>query len=106
MATRFFTNQKGDELQKKFDGIFENFVNLYAFHAVVGYFRAAGYYAIREQLLKLGEVKILVGINVDHMIADAKRRGLMFFGDPEKTRDAFVKWMQEDIKEANYSKDV
>jgi hypothetical protein len=106
MASHFFTNREGNELQKKFDGIFENFANLYAFHAVVGYFRASGYHAIRENLLELGDVRILVGINVDHMIAEAKRRGLMFMGDPEKTRQEFVKWMQEDIKEARYSKDV
>ncbi|MDR8392243.1 phospholipase D-like domain-containing protein [Aliifodinibius sp. S!AR15-10] len=106
MASHFFTNQKGDELQKKFKGIFNNYVNLYAFHAVVGYFRASGYHAIREHLLKLGDVKILVGINVDHMIAEAKRRGLMFMGDPKKTREEFVKWMQEDIKDAEYSKKV
>src|SRR5699024_1283417 len=106
MASHFFTKHKGNVLQKKFDGIFENFVNLYAFHAVVGYFRASGYHAIRERLLELGDVKILVGINVDHMIAEAKRRGLMFMGDPKKTREEFVKWMQEDIKEADYSKEV
>ncbi|NGP75143.1 DEAD/DEAH box helicase family protein [Balneolaceae bacterium YR4-1] len=106
MASHFFTNQEGDELQQKFEGIFNNYINLYAFHAVVGYFRASGYHAIREHLLKLSDVKILVGINVDHMIAEAKRRGLMFMGDPKKTREEFVKWMQEDIKEAEYSKKV
>jgi superfamily II DNA/RNA helicase len=106
MPSHFFTNKAGNELQKKFSGIFENFVNLYAFHAVVGYFRASGYHAIRKKLLKLGDVKILVGINVDHMIAEAKRRGLMFIGDPKKTREEFIKWMQTDIKEARYSKAV
>tara|TARA_R100001143_G_C3361001_1_gene135708 strand:- start:16238 stop:19510 length:3273 start_codon:yes stop_codon:yes gene_type:complete len=106
MSSNFFTNQEGNSLLKKFRGVFKKVSNLYAFHAVVGYFRASGYFAIREHLLKLGEVKILVGINVDHMIADAKRRGLMFLGDPEKTREEFIKWMQEDIKEARYAKEV
>jgi hypothetical protein len=40
--------------------------------------------------LKLGDVKILVGINVDHMIAEAQRRGLMFMGDPDKKRKEFI----------------
>jgi hypothetical protein len=106
MPSHFFTNQADNELQRKFNGIFENFVNLHAFHAVVGYFRASGYYAIRKKLLELGDVKILVGISVDHMIAEAKRRGLMFMGDPKRTREEFIKWMQEDIKEAHYSKQV
>jgi hypothetical protein len=78
----------------------------YAFHAVVGYFRTSGYYTVRKRLLKLVDVKILVGINLDHMIAEAKRRGLVFMGDPKRTREEFIKWMQTDIKEARYSKKV
>lgn len=106
MSTNFFTNQGGNSLLKKFKGVFEKFTNLYAFHAVVGYFRASGYFAIRDQLMELDDVKILVGINVDHLVADAKRRGLLFKGNPKKTREEFIKWMQEDIKEARYSRDV
>jgi superfamily II DNA/RNA helicase len=106
MSTNFFTNQDDNSLLKKFNGVFEKFSDLYAFHAVVGYFRASGYFAIRKHLMELDEVKILVGINVDHLIADAKRRGLLFKGNPKKTREEFIKWMQEDIQEAKYSKDV
>lgn len=106
MSTKFFTNREENSLFKKFNGAFENISNIYAFHAVVGYFRASGYFPIREHLLRLPEVKILVGINVDRVSAEAKKRGLMFFGDPERSRDEFVKWMRQDIKEADYSKDV
>ena len=106
ISTKFFTNEGGNSLLKKFAGAFEHIADLHAFHAVVGYFRASGYFAIREHLIKVPEVKILVGINVDIISAEAKRRGLLFFGEPEKTRDEFVKWMREDIKQAAYSKDV
>lgn len=106
MSSKFFTNQPDNSLFKKFNGAFENIANLYAFHAVVGYFRSSGYFRIREHLLKLQEVKILVGINVDLISAEAKRRGFLFFGDSEATRDEFVKWMRKDIKEAAYSKEV
>ncbi|WP_338877280.1 helicase-related protein (plasmid) [Spirosoma sp. SC4-14] len=106
MSSKFFTNRNGNSLLTKFEGVFTNLVNLYAFHAVVGYFRASGYFAIREYLLKIPEVKILVGINVDKLSADAQRRGLLFDGNDEKTRDEFVKWMQQDIKEARYAKEV
>ena len=87
-------------------GVFTYMPNLYAFHAVVGYFRASGYFAIREHLNKISKVRILVGINVDNMIAEAQRRGLMFFGDDKKTREEFLNWMQEDIKQARYDKKV
>ena len=106
MSTKFFTNHNGNTLLKKFAGAFEHIANIYAFHAVVAYFRASGYYAIREHLTKVPEVKILVGINVDSISAEAKRSGLLFFGDPAKTRDEFIRWMRQDIKEAAYTKQV
>lgn len=106
MSTKFFTNENGNSLLKKFTGAFEHIANMHAFHAVVGYFRASGYFPIREHLLKVPEVKILVGIDVDKISAEAKKRGLLFFGDPERTRDEFVKWMRQDILEARYDKDV
>lgn len=106
MSTKFFTNENGNSLLKKFKGAFEHIADIYAFHAVVGYFRSSGYFSIREHLLRVSEVKVLVGINVDVISAEAKKRGLMFFGDPERSRDEFVKWMQKDIKEAEYSKEV
>lgn len=106
MSTKFFTNEHNNSLFKKFTGAFENIANLYAFHAVVGYFRASGYFKIRDHLSKLQDVKILVGINVDLISAEAKRRGMMFFGDPERSRDEFVRWMRSDIREAAYSRKV
>ena len=103
MSSKFFTNEGNKSVIKKFEGVFAYMANLYAFHAVVGYFRSSGYFAIRDHLIKLHEVKILVGINVDHIAAEAQRRGQLFFGDEEKTRDEFVKWLQKDIVEARYS---
>ncbi|HUB62634.1 MAG TPA: hypothetical protein VL978_18090, partial [Puia sp.] len=100
MSTKFFTNVEGNSLLKKFNGAFEHLSNIYAFHAVVGFFRSSGYFSIRDHLLKVPEVKILVGINVDLISAEAKKRGLLFFGDWEKSRDEFVKWMEDDIKQA------
>ncbi|MFT3676574.1 MAG: helicase-related protein [Chitinophagaceae bacterium] len=106
MSTKFFTNEGGNSLFKKFTGAFEHIANMHAFHAVVGYFRASGYFPIRNHLLKVPEVKILVGIDVDKVSAEAKKRGLLFFGDPERSRDEFVKWMRQDIQEAKYDKEI
>ena len=106
MPTKFFTNEKTNSLYEKFLGVFTYMPNLYAFNAVVGYFRSSGYFSIREHLIKIPKVKILIGINVDHMAAEAQRRGLMFFGEEKKTREEFIKWMQEDIRQAKYDKNV
>lgn len=106
MSVNIFTNESENSLLKKFTGVFENMVNLHAFRAVVGYFRASGYFAIREHLQKVPDVKILVGIDVDHIIGEAQRKGLLFTGDDSKTRAEFISWIEKDIKDARYAKNV
>lgn len=73
----------------KFKGIIEHMKDLYAFHAVVGYFRSSGYFALQPYLKELKDIKILVGINVDLMFAESQHKGLLYFGDEEKTRRIF-----------------
>lgn len=105
-SSKFFTNNNERNLFDKFKGIIENMKDLYAFHAVVGYFRFSGYNDIQPYLHDLRDIKILVGINVDQMFAEAQRKGLLYFGDNEKTKEEFLKWFIQDIKEAKYSEDV
>lgn len=106
MSTKFFTNNNDRNLFEKFKGIFEQMKDLYAFHAVVGYFRSSGYFALQPYLKNLKEVKILVGINVDSLFAESQRKGMLFYGDPTKTKTEFLKWFIQDIKEAKYSAEV
>lgn len=106
MSTKFFTNNSERSLFDKFVGIIEHMKNLYAFHAVVGYFRSSGYFALQPYLKDIKEIKILVGINVDQMFAEAQRKGLLYFGDEAKTKEEFLKWFVQDIKEAKYSEEV
>ena len=65
MSTKFFTNSQDRNLFDKFKGIIECMKDLYAFHAVVGYFRSSGYFALQPYIKNLPSIKILVGINVD-----------------------------------------
>lgn len=106
MSTKFFTNKSERSMFEKFKGIIDYMKDLYAFHAVVGYFRSSGYFALQDYLKNLKEIKILVGINVDQMFAESQRKGLLYFGDAEKTKEEFLKWFIQDIKEAKYSKVV
>ncbi|HEY5371750.1 MAG TPA: helicase-related protein [Hanamia sp.] len=106
MSSKFFTNSNERCMFDKFKGIIEYMKDLYAFHAVVGYFRSSGYFALQPYLKELKEIKILVGINVDQMFAESQRKGLLYFGDEEKTKDEFLKWFIQDIKEAKYSEEV
>lgn len=106
MSSKFFTNSSERNLFDKFKGIIEHMKDLYAFHAVVGYFRSSGYFALQPYLKDLKEIRILVGINVDQMFAESQRKGLLYFGDEEKTKEEFLKWFVQDIKEAKYSEEV
>lgn len=106
MSTKFFTNNEDNTVFKKFKGILENMKDVYAFHAVAGYFRSSGYFALQEYLNDIKDIKILVGINVDQMFAEAQRKGLLYFGDEEKTKEQFLKWFIQDLQEAKYSEQV
>ena len=106
MSTKFFTNNEDNTVFQKFKGILENMKDVYAFHAVAGYFRSSGYFALQEYLKDIKDIKILVGINVDQMFAEAQRKGLLYFGDEKKTKDEFLKWFVQDLQEAKYSEQV
>ena len=106
MSSKFFTNELDNSVFDKFKGIIENMNNLYALHAVVGYFRSSGYFALQPYLKNIKEIKILVGINADQMFAEAQRKGLLFFTDEKRTKEEFLKWFIQDVKEAKYSQEV
>ncbi|MGI8543457.1 MAG: helicase-related protein, partial [Aridibacter sp.] len=106
MSSKFFTNESENSVFDKFKGIIGNMNNLYALHAVVGYFRSSGYFALQPYLKDIKEIKILVGINADQMFAEAQRKGLFFFSDERRTKEEFLKWFVQDIKEAKYSEEV
>ena len=106
MPTKFFTNTNENTVFQKFKGILENMKEVYAFHAVIGYFRSSGYFALQPYLNGIKDIKVLVGINVDQMFADAQKKGLLYFGDEQKTKDEFLNWFIQDLREAKYSKEV
>src|ERR1044071_2739341 len=74
--------------------------------ALVGYFRASGYFRIRKFIEKASEVRILVGINIDHLIYEASQQGLLFDGNEEKSQEDFFKQIKQNIQEAEYDREV
>jgi len=70
MSTRFFTNQADQTLLRKFRGVFESNPDIEKFDALVGFLRASGYFAVRPYLAHVDQVRILVGVNVDAIMAD------------------------------------
>ena len=47
MGTNFFTNEKENTLLEKIEGVFK-YKKVHFFDALVGYFRASGYFRIRK----------------------------------------------------------
>lgn len=105
MSTKFFTNENDNTLLSKIEGIFKH-RNIHFFDALVGYFRASGYFRIRPFVEKTAEIRILVGINIDSLVYEANKRGLLFIEDPAKSRDDFFAELKKNIQEAEYDKDV
>ncbi|MEA5485229.1 MULTISPECIES: helicase-related protein [Pseudanabaena] len=104
MSTKFFTNNEENTLIKKFEGVFTYNPNIEYFDALVGYFRASGYFRVRPFLDRVPKIRILVGINVDRLLAEAQKSGLEFFKNHDKTRDEFIEGIQKDIAEASYDR--
>jgi superfamily II DNA/RNA helicase/HKD family nuclease len=105
MSTKFFTNEDDNTLLHKIEGIFK-YRNIHFFDALVGYFRASGYFRIRSFVDKAEEIRILVGINVDSLIYEANKQGLLFIEDPAKSVDKFLDELKTNIQEAEYDKTV
>src|ERR1039457_5164258 len=101
MSTRFFTNHGDQTLLRKFQGVFESNTDIEWFDALVGFLRASGYFAIRPFLGNVPHIRILVGINVDAIMSDYHRRGLLFLADPTKALDEFRTWLRNDIHRVN-----
>lgn len=106
MSTKFFTNDGGNTLLKKFEGVFEHNKDIRFFDALVGFFRASGYFSIRPHLDGLERIRVLVGINVDELLQRYHAQGLLFKGDAGQTVTEFLKEMKDDIQTARYSRKV
>jgi HKD family nuclease len=106
MSTKFFTNSDENTLIRKFEGVFTYNPNIHFFDALVGYFRASGYFRIRPFLDKVPQIRVLVGINVDKLLADAQQSGMEFFKNDERTKEDFINEVKEDIETANYDKET
>ena len=104
MSTKFFTNQGDNSLLKKFEGVFSNIDSIRHFDALVGYFRASGYFKIRPMLDKIPRIRILVGINVDQLIKKYHEQGQYFLENPEETKKTFLEELIDNIEEADYDK--
>lgn len=105
MNSKFFTNEESDTLLNKIKGVFE-YKNIHFFDALVGYFRASGYFQIRDFVEKAAEIRVLVGINIDKLVLEAHQQGLLFDPNAEKAQEEFFQSVRQNIQEAKYDRKV
>lgn len=105
MSSKFFTNKEENTLINKIEGIFK-YRNIHFLDALVGYFRASGYFRIREFVEKAEEIRILVGINIDNLIHEANQQGLIFDPNAERAQNEFFNEIKKNIQAAEYDKEV
>lgn len=106
MSTKFFTNAGKNTLLAKLEGVFKHNPEIERFDALVGYLRASGYFALRPHLEKVPQIRILVGIDVDEIVSDYHKRGLLFLADPTKALDVFQTRLKDDIQQAEYRPEI
>lgn len=106
MSTKFFTNREENSLLTKFEGIFTDFESIRYFDALVGYFRASGYFKVRAFLDKIPKVRILVGINVDQLIKKHHDRGQLYIESPTETKEDFINDTIKNIQGADYNEET
>lgn len=105
MGTNFFTNEKENTLLEKIEGVFK-YKKVHFFDALVGYFRASGYFRIRKFIQDTPKIRFLVGINVDKLTYQANQQGLLFNPNAEQSQEEFFNEVKKNIQEAKYDKDV
>ncbi len=106
MSSKFFNNQDGNTLENRLKDIL-SYYNVEFLEFLIGYFRISGFVKIAPYLSRVKKARILVGINVDKVIADAHMRGkkpnLYDYVGLAKT---FVEEQKEVLSTAAYTKDV
>ena len=106
VSSQFFTNRGGNTLMKEFEGILQNNPQIRHLDAVVGFLRASGYFSLRPFLNSIDKARILIGIDVDKYIAEATRRGTIFFGAGEEVKKDYLSGLRSDIENAPYAKQI
>lgn len=105
MSTKFFNNSDSNTLFGKLQGIAQEMVGFSRFWAVVGFFRSSGYFRLRRELEGVENIRILVGINMDRLLAEPAQL-LPARLSQEEAKQAFGAEYARDVEEAGYSREI
>ena len=106
MSSKFFTNQGINTLENRLSDVLTHY-DIKNLEFLIGYFRISGFRKIASLLNKIERVRILVGINVDKLVLDAKNRGKKFnLFDYEKFNQEFINRQTDILAKEEYSKSI
>lgn len=105
VASKFFTNEDGNSLISRFREI-QKHLKPYYFEAVVGYLKASGYFQMKDLISSFGETRILVGLELDALVAMYYNKGQEIHFVADDLRDVFAEGLETDIQNAKYQKEV
>ena len=91
---------------REFEGVLNNNPSIKNLDSIVGFLRASGYFSLRPFLDNINKARILIGIDVDKYVADAARRGQLFFGADEEVKEDCLRQIRQDIEHSGYKKEV
>jgi superfamily II DNA/RNA helicase len=104
-ASKFFTNENGNTLLAKFQDI-EKHLKPYYFDTVVGYLRASGYFQMKDMISQMGQTRILVGLELEALVAMYYNKGKEIHFVADDLRDVFAQELELDIQNAKYKREV
>lgn len=106
MGSKFFTNQGENTLENRLKDILSSYHVEYL-EFLIGYFRISGFVKIAPYLQNIKKIRILVGINVDTIIAEAKAKGKMpNLFDGTGFKQSFIEEQKEVLSVSNYSQEI
>jgi superfamily II DNA/RNA helicase len=106
MSSKFFTNQGTNTLENRLKDILTHY-DIRNLEFLIGYFRISGFKKIASLLDNVDKLRILVGINVDRLVLDAKNRGKKFnLLDYEKFSIEFCKNQSNILEEESYMQSI
>ena len=104
--TKFFTNKDNNTLENRLKDIL-SYHDIKYLEFLIGYFRISGFIKIAKLLDNIQKARILVGIDIDRFIFEAKQKAkerTLF--DIEAIKNQFVDEQETIIQNSPYSKEV
>jgi len=106
MSSKFFTNQDKNTLLNRLSDIF-SYYDIKNIEFLIGYFRISGFKKIASMIGEVEKARVLVGINIDQLTLEAKKRGKeanLF--DTKRITDSFSDEQADKIQKDAYSKEI